>query len=280
VSSPAVTEARPASDSCGAREARTYVTVYAFTVLALTAGPITLGVLAAVGASWRAETTTFYAQVAQVLPVLVLALGVERLFSRSRHERGGEGAAVAVFCLVVAATAVAEILALLMLAIPCDGSSCSSSWPAGLAGAATIASAAAIPAALALVIADAAIASGLHFRRHAAATLQVTTTVVRIATASVAVGAVATVAGPAFGLTGIVAAAVSGLLVGARTTTSQEEDDEIAISVLGLRLAASTARDFSDLSGDDSAQQQSARVYAKAQEVRDAMAGERADDTR
>jgi hypothetical protein len=84
---------------------------------------------------------TFYAQVSQVIPVLLLTFAVEqRFFTSLRHPDTRDDAEVA-FAFVMVTAAVAEVLVLTSLAT-------STVW---VHWAATIASAAAIPASLALI---------------------------------------------------------------------------------------------------------------------------------
>jgi hypothetical protein len=142
---------------------RSWLFAYIATFLASVAGPATLTVLWASDVAWRAATSGLWSLVAQVLPVLLLAIAVERhAFAKERRPAYGSLAAF-IFVVVVGSAAIAELLALLLLAFPCTTNDCATNWPTALADTATFFMSAAIPGALTLLVLSGAIQSGLPF---------------------------------------------------------------------------------------------------------------------
>lgn len=87
-----------------------------------------------------------------------------------------------VFVAVVVTAAAAEVLALILLAFPCDpGAPSCAAWPPGLTGPATLAAATAIPAAFALIVAHGAITSKLPWELPARAAGRIANIAVRAA---------------------------------------------------------------------------------------------------
>src|SRR4051794_23683037 len=162
------TKKRPtqrAATSVSSDQNRSWLFVYIATFFAAAAGPVTLSVLWAARVPWRAETTSFWSLIAQVLPVLLLTIAVERVaFGEERRPAHGSLAAF-IFVVVVGSAAVAELLALLLLAFPCTSNDCTTSWPTALADTATHFTSAAVPAALVLLVLSGAVQSGLPFGR-------------------------------------------------------------------------------------------------------------------
>lgn len=142
---------------------RSWLFVYIATFVAAATGPIVLAMLATEGVAWHAETRTFWSLIAQVLPVLLLAIAVEQVVFGEREQPADGSLGAFIFVIVVGSVTIAELLALLLLAFPRPEGGCIGARPSALTGAATLFTAAAIPATLVLLILFGAIRSGLPF---------------------------------------------------------------------------------------------------------------------
>jgi hypothetical protein len=201
-------------------------------------GPITLTARWWSEVSWRVETTSYWSLIAQVLPVLLLAIAVERrAFGEEKRPAHGSLAAF-VFVIVVGSAAIAEILALLLLAFPCTGNDCGSSWPSELSDVAAYFTSVAVPAALVLLMTSGAIQSGLPFGGGLKSFQRVATWVfagaVSLPFGGISVAALATGRLGA----GLVAAAATAILGYRARVVEQVEDGEehIDLELFGRRV--------------------------------------------
>jgi hypothetical protein len=236
-------------------QTRSWLLAYITTLFAVLAGPAILLGLWLLDVTWRADTAPFWSQTVQVIPVLLLAIAVERR-AFPEPEAGGSAAAAA-FVLVVGTAAAAEIIGLVLLAFPCDASQsdCAAGWPRALTDVGTVCAAGAIPAGLVLLILTGAIQSGLSFGgsgktrkrflalARAALLGALTVPIGGVGVVAVAVGRVGE---------GLLAVAL-GALLGFGTRVSEGTDaagrDRVVLDVLGrahLRLTGTTPDESPD----------------------------------
>lgn len=236
-------------------KAQRWLFAYVLTLFTALVGPAALTALWLFDETWRAETSSLWSLVAQVLPVLLLAIAVERRTFADNHAHGSLAAVV--YVVVVGAAAVAELIAFVLLAYPCDTNYCADVWPSTLADVGTYFAAAAVPSALMLLILSGAIQSGLPFsgggfarRRFQRLAAIVTGTAIALPITSVGLAAAA-----AGRLSVGVITVVLSALVGSRVRVREQrgsQHDLVSVELFGQTLALRT--DERDEAEEDTAE--------------------------